>query len=344
MDGNRILGFDPEQKRIKSCSVTLPPDAMGLAISNNINLHNNQFTFYTTVNEVLHYYDGKKWVSTGHNSGSVNLAGGMNFIYILDGINGKMYKYDGTGDAEYMMSFPAFEGPYDVVCDMADNFYLIHTNPGKLIQYDTQGTIIKEYSVLGVTGEQSGGGFAYVGKMVYGNFSQGSKMGIFESGRIIFSPTQLIPQVALDFASCPLEIFEPEKEDSVEDNIIFANDNVPTSVLGRSVELQSTIQVTQPEFDIEIYDKSIVDGDSVSLSFNGKWLIQNYGVVVTKKLIHVRLDTRSKNNYLVLYAHNLGDIPPNTAAVSVILGGKEYNITLSSDLNKCGALNFEYSP
>ena len=133
-------------------------------------------------------------------------------------------------------------------------------------------------------------------------------------------------------------IIEPIKE------VIFTENNVPISIKDRDVELQSTITVSEPEFDIEIWDRSVVDGDSISLNLNGNWILQEYSVVKTKLKIRVKIDPSYTNNYLILYAHNLGEISPNTAAVQVVIDGKEYKLTLSSDLKKSGALNFSYKP
>lgn len=127
-------------------------------------------------------------------------------------------------------------------------------------------------------------------------------------------------------------------------DVVFAENNIPVSIKDRNVELQSTITVSQPEFDIEIWDRSVVDGDSISLNLNGNWVLQEYMVVKEKLKIHVKVNPNSVNNYLILYAHNLGTISPNTAAVQVLIDGKEYKITLTSDLKKSGALNFSYVP
>lgn len=147
-----------------------------------------------------------------------------------------------------------------------------------------------------------------------------------------------------------LMIWGNKKPEEVKDttpvvtDVVFTDNNIPVTIKDRSVELQSTVTVTEPEFDIEIYDRSVVDGDSISLNLNGEWVLQEYMVVKSKLKIHVKINQLATNNYLILYAHNLGEISPNTAAVQMVIGGKEYRLTLSSDLKKSGALNFLYQP
>ncbi len=131
---------------------------------------------------------------------------------------------------------------------------------------------------------------------------------------------------------------------SKKTEVVFTENNVPVSIKERDVELQNTIVVNQPEFDIEVWDQSMVDGDSISLNLNGNWILQEYVVVKTKLKIHIKIDPNFSNNYLILYAHNLGEFSPNTAAVQVLIGDQKYKLQLSSDLSKSGALNFSYEP
>jgi len=136
----------------------------------------------------------------------------------------------------------------------------------------------------------------------------------------------------------------PKDTTPIITDVVFTDNNIPVTIKDRTVELQSTVTVTETEFDIEIYDRSVVDGDSISLNLNGEWILQEYMVVKSKLKLHVKINPNATNNYLIMYAHNLGEISPNTAAVQLVIGGKEYRLTLSSDLKKSGALNFAYKP
>jgi|GEM_PF-1399557 len=125
--------------------------------------------------------------------------------------------------------------------------------------------------------------------------------------------------------------------------VVFTDDNVPVSVLNRPVEKQGTFYVTTEEFEIEIWDNSVYDHDIISLNINGDWVLDNYEVTKEKTKVKIKLKPNT-NNYLILYAQNLGEISPNTAAVGLLVDGKLQRLTISSDLKKCGALNFEYRP
>lgn len=354
VNNSKIFAYDPLMETYKSIGLNSPEGASGLGIGQDILNGSDRLTFFCTVDEYLYYYNGTQWINTNHFGHSVNLGGGGNYWYILDGIDSKVYRYDGKGNATELLDFPSYAGPFDLVGDSKGSFYMIFTKMNKMVQYDSNGKVLKQYRIEGLSGQTSGGGFAYRDNKLYGNFTSGSMIGSFKGGVIRFSPTSVLPNSVDDFASCPLEAFEPEKlKDTIKVDsvpvitsvdVIFTNGNIPVKIKDREVKLQSTVTVSQSEFEIEIWDKSVADGDSISLNLNGEWILEEYEVVKTKLKMKVTINPNSPNNYLILYAHNLGEISPNTAAVSVLIDGQEYKLTLTSDLNSSGALNFVYSP
>lgn len=346
MDGTKIFEFDPTTKIYSEFPISCPDGSSGLAITNDFK-KKDRLTFFTTVGGYLHYYDGAKWTSTGHYVTTVNISGGGDYLYMLDGRNSRVYRYDGKGDATLLLELnETFAGPYDLVCDKNGNFYLMHVSRNKLVQYDSNGKILKQYDLTGLNNQSSGGGFAYRDNIVYANVSGTSVIGTFNDGKINFVKDTIMPRSMNDFASCPLDVFEPEK-DTVppeDPDVIFTDGNIPLKVKGRDVLLQNTITVNSTEFEIEIWDQSMPDGDSISLNLNGKWILENYEVVKQKLKMKVKISASNPNNYLILYALNLGEFSPNTAAVAVLVGGKEYKLTLKSDMKSSGALNFYYKP
>ena len=79
----------------------------------------------------------------------------------------------------------------------------------------------------------------------------------------------------------------------------------------------------------------------MSLFFNGKWVLDHYGVTKKKHPIQLNL-VPNTNNYLVLFANNIGKSPPNTAAIEFDDGNSKRFFNLSSDLKSCSAINFYY--
>lgn len=126
-------------------------------------------------------------------------------------------------------------------------------------------------------------------------------------------------------------------------DVVFSENNIPVTIKDRPVNKSGTFYVKTEEFEIEIWDNSVYDHDVISLNINGDWILENYEVTKEKKKIKIKVKPNT-NNYLILYAHNLGEISPNTAAVGLLVDGKLQRLTVSSDLKQCGALNFEYKP
>jgi len=102
-----------------------------------------------------------------------------------------------------------------------------------------------------------------------------------------------------------------------------------------------TIKLNHPTIDVYIYDNHLIDGDTLSIFFNGEWVLRNYGVVKEKKKITLNL-LENTNNYMVLFAENLGTKPPNSAVVFFQDGKQKRYITLNSDMTECSAINFVY--
>lgn len=113
------------------------------------------------------------------------------------------------------------------------------------------------------------------------------------------------------------------------------NNELP-SFKGRAISVVDTINMNQADIDIEIWDNNKEDGDVVSLSLNGEFLCQN--LEVTNKKVNFRAKNLSGKNLLILYAENLGSIPPNTAAIKVTSGETTKEIVLNSDKGKSEAI------
>lgn len=112
----------------------------------------------------------------------------------------------------------------------------------------------------------------------------------------------------------------------------------------RNNDLLKTIEIENETFNVYLYDNGEVDGDSISLFFNGKLLLSHKRL--SEKPISLQLvvdDTRDINE-LIMYAENLGTIPPNTALMIVTDGDNRYEVRISSDLQKSGAIRFVHRP
>ena len=110
---------------------------------------------------------------------------------------------------------------------------------------------------------------------------------------------------------------------------------------GRKLKRTKRIVVYSKDIRIRLWDINQEDGDIVSVNLNGEWVVANYMLTNEGEYFNFKLD--GQVNYLVLHAHNLGEIPPNTAGISVSDGvGGETEYTLRSNLYVSDSLLIEY--
>jgi hypothetical protein len=112
----------------------------------------------------------------------------------------------------------------------------------------------------------------------------------------------------------------------------------------RSSEVLKTIEITGENFKVDLYDNGAIDGDSISLFYNGKLILSHKKL--SDKAISLTLDATTGHaiNELTMYADNLGAIPPNTALMVVTDGDSRYEVRISSDLKKSGTIRFVHKP
>jgi hypothetical protein len=117
---------------------------------------------------------------------------------------------------------------------------------------------------------------------------------------------------------------------------------VPSGFEKRSTNVLQTVNVENPTVKIELYDNGDIDGDSVSLFYNGKVLLAHKKLTTQSITLELPVNNDEVNE-LVMYADNLGTIPPNTALMIVTDGTKRYEVRVTSDLKKSGTIRFVHN-
>jgi hypothetical protein len=106
----------------------------------------------------------------------------------------------------------------------------------------------------------------------------------------------------------------------------------------------SEIEVTHPSLQIRLYDYLKVDNDTVSVYLNRKSLAKREGLSKRAIKIDFYLDPRIDLNEILLFAENLGEIPPNTSLMEIIDGKRTYRLKIESDKQKTAAIYLRYKP
>jgi hypothetical protein len=129
---------------------------------------------------------------------------------------------------------------------------------------------------------------------------------------------------------------------------VIQNDSL--SLLQANLHLQprekvvvKTVTLNSADIKIELYDNAEIDHDTVTVLINDKVLL--YRQMLTDRPLTIHFNALPGTEYeLVMYADNLGDIPPNTALMMVTAGSEKFEVFLSSTEEKSAAVHFVYKP
>jgi hypothetical protein len=132
---------------------------------------------------------------------------------------------------------------------------------------------------------------------------------------------------------------------AIKPKLAIVENKLEKKLLGRENKEFKRIQLKDKKFTIEVYDNGTVDDDTISVFYNGKAIISKKKINVLPLKYEVNLDEGKKLHNIVLFAENLGSIPPNTALVIITTAsGKRYELFASANLNENAEIIFEYSP
>ena len=109
----------------------------------------------------------------------------------------------------------------------------------------------------------------------------------------------------------------------------------------REKEVVQTITVDTTVIKVELYDNAEIDDDTVTVLLNNSLLL--YQQRLSYKPLTVYVNVYPNADYeLMMYADNLGRIPPNTALMVVTVGKKKYEVRLTSSEQKSAVVKFRY--
>lgn len=128
----------------------------------------------------------------------------------------------------------------------------------------------------------------------------------------------------------PIDIEQPEELAKLQNGLNLEK---------RENELVTTLSLQTPEVRIDLYDNAEIDNDTVTIFLNNKLLL--YKQRLTDKPLTLKLKAFPNTDYeLVMYADNLGSIPPNTALMVVTAGSQKQEVRLAASEKKNAAVRF----
>lgn len=100
----------------------------------------------------------------------------------------------------------------------------------------------------------------------------------------------------------------------------------------RKEEVIKTIQTKQKYISLVVMDSGEIDNDSISVAVNGNYVITKHRL--TRDKVRIRVSLQQGKNTIVFYAHNEGNVPPNTARCFVRQGFGKIEFPVGTDLEK----------
>ncbi len=110
-------------------------------------------------------------------------------------------------------------------------------------------------------------------------------------------------------------------------------------ISSRKIETVQSVEIKNDSLLLTLYDNGEIDGDTVSILLNGKVIMPMQGLTAKgiSKTIYLTPEMGDSIS-LIMYAENLGSIPPNTGLLVVYDGNLRYEIRFSGDLQKNSAI------
>ena len=104
---------------------------------------------------------------------------------------------------------------------------------------------------------------------------------------------------------------------------------------------KGTVEVKKRKLTISVWDHNTIDGDIVSLKLGEDWIVTNHELKSEKFTVSATLLGFTQD--LVLYAHNVGMVPPNTVTVSVFDGLTTQKVVLESNMETSESIKIAFT-
>ena len=117
----------------------------------------------------------------------------------------------------------------------------------------------------------------------------------------------------------------------------------PEDIAADSIKVleKGTLEVKRRKITINVWDHNTVDGDIISLKLGDEWILTNYELKAEKHAITATILGFSKD--LVVYAHNVGMVSPNTVSVSLFDGVSTQRVTLESNMETSESIKIAFT-
>jgi len=143
------------------------------------------------------------------------------------------------------------------------------------------------------------------------------------------------------------ESFLNEPED-IETEIRIKQGNgfqtVPWALVARENKLAKKITTSSKQFSIDLYDNGTIDNDTIIIYDNKKLLVSKKRL--SYKAIHLEFNLSEVMNEheIIIVAHNMGTVPPNTALLVLKDGDRRQELFITSTNKMNAKIIVSYTP
>lgn len=144
-----------------------------------------------------------------------------------------------------------------------------------------------------------------------------------------------------------LQRLNKDNQDNIPQKMLtdlLLDDRDPNVFMQTKLARPIVIEVSNNIIELEIGDYLREDGDIISVYHNRRPFIKNLQIVNKKSKHTLRLNRNSELHEIILYAENLGRIPPNTSTLKVFDGTKEHQIQITSSKDVSAVVYLRYNP
>lgn len=147
-----------------------------------------------------------------------------------------------------------------------------------------------------------------------------------------------------DTATLKLLVLLPVKEANVKNDTANIADSATYEAVfpleKREMDIVSSISIESDSIQIALYDNGVIDGDSISLIYDGNIIISKRMLQAHALNFKLAVPAGQSPHVLQMFAENLGTIPPNTALMIIWDGDKKHEVYISSTSTTNGAIQF----
>ncbi len=116
---------------------------------------------------------------------------------------------------------------------------------------------------------------------------------------------------------------------------------LPWVLVGRENKLVKQVTVNSPTISIDLYDNGTIDNDTIMIFDNKILVLENKRLSYKATHIDVNFNKENNRHEIIIVAHNLGTVPPNTALMVVKDGTSRQEIYITSTLSVNAIIIFE---